>query len=121
MIEVDSSPQECVVTVRFRGAVTNQEFIDLAGTIANFRLKGSLLIFLDWQRIHRWVFCVPEAAGLSAWRDTGKIVERAAIVHRPRLNRQAAWLAAVLRSESVKVRSWHPEEAAAAVAWLRLS
>ena len=35
MIEVGPSMEEGVVTVRFRGAVTNREFIDLAATIAN--------------------------------------------------------------------------------------
>jgi hypothetical protein len=119
MIEVESATVERVVIIRFRGVVTNREFVDLAGAIAIFGLKGSVPIYLDWQRINRWAFRTPETADLSVWGDAGKIIERAAIVHGPRLNRQAAWLAAVLRSEGVQVRSWRPHEAAAAAAWLR--
>jgi len=46
------------------------------------------------------------------------VITRGAIVHQPRLNRQAAWLAAFLREEGVQVRSWRPQSAADAAAWL---
>jgi hypothetical protein len=48
------------------------------------------------------------------------MIARAALVHQPRLNRQAAWLAAFLRQEGVQVRSWRPQNADVAAAWLRI-
>jgi hypothetical protein len=119
MIDVDSTLEECVVTIRFRGAVTNREFIDLAATIAGFRSTDRVLMYLDWIGIDRWEFSVPTGSGLIAWRGARNMIARAAIVHQPRLNRQAAWLAAFLREEGVEVRSWRPPNAAAAANWLR--
>jgi stage II sporulation SpoAA-like protein len=120
MIDVDSTLEESVVTIRFRGAVTNREFIDLAATIANYESTGRIPVYLDWVGIDRWAFSVPTAGGVTAWRRARKIIARAAIVHQPRLNRQAAWLAAFLREEGVQVRSWRPQNAAAAATWLRV-
>jgi hypothetical protein len=120
MIDVDSTLEEGVVTIRFRGAVTNREFIDLAATIADSGSTGRVLMYLDWIGIDRWVFSVPTANGLTEWRRAGKMIARTAIIHQPRLNRQAAWLAAFLREQGVQVRSWRPHNAAAAATWLRV-
>jgi len=120
MIEVDANLQKGVVTVRFRGAVTNREFIDLAATIANFGSADRVLVYLDWVAIDRWAFSVPTASGVTAWRRARKMIARAALVHQPRLNRQAAWLAAFLRKEGVQVRSWRPQNADAATTWLSI-
>jgi hypothetical protein len=120
MIDVDTTLEGGVVTIRFRGAVTNREFIDLATTIANFGSTGRMLLYLDWVGIDRWAFSVPTAGDVDEWRRARHVIARAAIVHQPRLNRQAAWLAAFLRQEGVQVRSWRPQNAAAAAAWLRI-
>lgn len=120
MIEVDPTVEEGVVTVRFRGAVTNREFIDLAAALANLGTAEMVLVHLDWVGIDRWAFSVPTASGAAAWRRARKMIARTAIVHQPRLNRQAAWLAAFLREEGVMVRSWRPQNAAAAATWLRV-
>jgi hypothetical protein len=120
MIEVASALEEGVFAVRFRGAVTNREFIDLAATIANFGSTGRILVYLDWVGIDHWAFSVPTAGGETAWRRARNVIARAAIVHQPRMNRQAAWLAAFLRKEGVQVRSWRPQNADAAAAWLRI-
>lgn len=119
MIEVDSPGDDRIVTIRFRGLVTNREFIEVAVTVSGLNIMGGLLTYLDWQRIDSWKFSAPRATDAIAWRNAGKIIERTAIVHQPRLNRQAAWLAAVLRAEGVEVRSWRPQNGAAAAAWLR--
>src|SRR5262245_57455553 len=120
MIEVDADLEEGVVTVRFRGAVTNREFIDLAATIASFGSADRVLVYLDWIGIDRWAFSVPTAGGVNEWRRARKMIARAALVHQPRMNRQAAWLAAFLRKEGVQVRSWRAQNAAAAATWLRI-
>ena len=121
MIEVDTPGRECVVTIRFCGVVTNREFIDLAAGIADFRMMGGALVYLDWSRIDRWTHATSEANGTIAWRNAARAIERAAIVHQPRLNRQAAWLAAVLRAQGVTVRSWRLRDAAKAATWLRMA
>jgi SpoIIAA-like len=121
MIEVDSPSEDRIVTIRFRGSVTNREFIEFAPILADCKVMGGLLTYFDWQRIDSWKFTAPKAIDTIAWRNAGKIIKRTAIVHQPRLNRQAAWLAAVLRQEGVEVRSWRPQNGAAAAAWLRRS
>ena len=119
MIEVDCFPEDHLVKVRFRGNVTSREFADLAAIIADFGSGVAVLVYLDWVGIERWEFTVASANGVTTWRRASQVVGRAAIVHLPRLNRQAAWLAAILRREGVEVRSWRPKDAVAAAIWLR--
>ena len=119
MIEVDSTTEDDVVIVRFRRIVTALEFTDLAATIADFGSRNRILVYLDWVGIDRWEFAVPRPNGVTTWCRARQTIKRAAIVHQPRLNRQAAWLAAVLREGGVEVRSWRPNDAAAAAIWLR--
>ena len=118
MIEINLSKYECLVAARFRGAVTNSEFADLAATIANLGLTCTALIYLDWVRIDHWTFAPAKANGVTAWRMAARTIERVAIIHDHHLNRQAAWLAAILRREGVTVRSWQPQDARAARLWL---
>lgn len=118
MIEIGSTLGDGIVVIRHRGAVTNSEFIALAASVAEAEPHGIVLL-LDWLGIEHWAFAVPEGDAVNAWRKAAKTVRRAAIIHDHRLNRQAAWLGAVLREEGVTVRSWRPEHAAAAADWLR--
>jgi len=118
MIEINLSPKECLVAARFRGAVTNTEFADLAATITNLGSSCTALIYLDWIGVDHWTFAPARANCVSAWRTAAGIIERVAIIHDHHLNRQAAWLAAVLRKEGVATRSWRPENAVAAAKWL---
>jgi len=120
MIDADSTREGSVVGFRFRGAVTNREFTTLAATIAGFEPMSDALIYFDWLGIDRWTFSAPTANDEAAWRMASKAIKRAVIVHDRRLNRQAAWLAAILRSEGVRVRSWRPQDAAAGATWLRM-
>jgi len=117
MIEINLSLKECLLAARFRGAVTNTEFSDLAATIADRGSAYGALIYLDWVRVGHWKFA-PTASGVIAWRRAARMIERVAIVHDHRLNRQAAWLAAILRNEGVTTRSWRPQDAATALKWL---
>jgi hypothetical protein len=118
MIEIDPM-QNGTLVVRFRGSVTNGELACLAATISNFDLNCGLLVFLDWLGIDRWVFEAPNANSVKEWRKAAKRILRVAIVHDHRVKRQSAWLAAMLRKEGVGVRSWRPQYAAMAAAWLR--
>lgn len=108
-----------VIAVRFRGSVTNRELARLAAVIDGFDSNCGLLIFLDWLGIEHWVFGAPNANSVKEWRKAARNIVRVAIVHDHRVKRQAAWLAAILRKEGVCVRSWRPQHAATATAWLR--
>ena len=120
MIEFDSALEDKVVIVRFRRIVTAREFTDLAAMIAGFRSKKNrVLVYFDWVGIDRWEFTVPRPNDVATWCRARETIKRVAIVHLPRLNRQAAWLAAILRKGGVEVRSWQPKDAAAASSWLR--
>jgi hypothetical protein len=121
MIEIDSTPGSGIVTVRYRGAITNRELATLAAMVTSFESHGGMLIFLDWLGIDRWEFSPHEARGVAAWRRAARKIERVAIVHDRRRDRQAAWLAAILRKEGVSVRSWRPQNAGLAATWLRMS
>lgn len=118
MIQINLSRNEGFVSVRFRGAVTDMEFADLATAIANLGASCTALIYLDWIRVVHWTFEPAQANGVTGWRTAAGIIERVAIIHDHHLNRQAAWLAAVLRREGVTVRSWQPQNARAARVWL---
>jgi hypothetical protein len=118
MIEINLSLKEGLVAARFRGAVTNTEFTELAAAIADLGSPYGVLIYLDWVRVDRWTFAPAQANGVTAWRTAARMIERVAIIHDHHLNRQAAWLAAILRREGVTVRSWQPQNARAARVWL---
>ena len=118
MIEINLSLKESLVAARFRGAVTNTEFAELAATIADLGSSRGVLIYLDWVRVDRWTFAPAQVNGVTAWRMAARMIERVAIIQDHHLNRQAAWLAAILRREGVTVRSWGPQDAGAARMWL---
>ena len=120
MIDMDFTLDEGVLAVRFHGTVTDREFMDLAAKIADFEPMSDALLYLDWLAIDRWAPCAPKANREDVWRKASQVIKRVAIVHDRRLNRQAAWLAAVLRLEGIEVRSWQPERAAAGAVWLRM-
>ncbi|RWM81490.1 MAG: hypothetical protein EOR81_05345 [Mesorhizobium sp.] len=119
MIEVDPNFGDGVVAFRHYGTMTEREFTDLAATVSHCAPHGAVLLLLDWLGIERWAFTAPQTDTLAAWRKAARALQCAAIVHDQRLNRQAAWLGAVLREEGVIVRSWPPQRAAAATVWLR--
>jgi stage II sporulation SpoAA-like protein len=118
MIEINLAQNGCFVAARFRGAVTNTEFADLAAAIADLGSTGTALIYLDWVRVDHWTFAPVPANGVTAWRMAARMIERVAIIHDHHWNRQAAWLAAILRREGVTVRSWPPQNAHVARLWL---
>jgi hypothetical protein len=121
MIEMNSTPKGEVVEVRFLGTVTDCEFVALAVEAARFAAPGAVLVLCDWLGIEHWEFSAPNEDGLAAWRRAARGIARVSIIHNHSLNRQSAWLAAILREEGVKVRSWRPQHAAMAASWLRES
>ena len=118
MIEIDCK-LDGITAIRHSGSITIREFADLASTVADLALQDRGLLLFDWLQVEHWLFSSPNAVDVTAWRKAAKAIRRVAIVHDHRLNRQAAWLGAVLRDRGVTVRSWHPPDAVLAVAWLR--
>ena len=119
MAEIDPSFGDGIVAFRHYGTMTEREFTVLAATVSHSAPHGAVLLRLDWLGIERWAFTTPQADTLAAWRKAARTLQCVAIVHDQRLNRQAAWLGAVLRREGIIVRSWPPHRAAAATVWLQ--
>ena len=119
MVEIDSTLGDGIVAIRHHGAMTNREFTELARGIARLSPQTSWLFLFDWHRIETWPFVNPDAEVMTAWCKAARAIRRTALVHDHRMNRQAAWLGAVLRERGVLVRSWRPPEAAVALRWLR--
>jgi hypothetical protein len=118
MIEIDSVAGEGWVTIRCRGALSNDDFAALARTIGELNPDRALLVFFDWLDIEQWSPSPPDANLVAPWRRAARRIMRVAIVHGRRFDRQAACLGAALREEGVAVRSWRPDQAVAATAWL---
>jgi len=78
-----------------------------------------LRVLFDWTGIEEWEPATREPALWPNWRDMARPIKRAAIIHERRWNRQAALLAAMLRINKAKVRSWLPRNLPAALIWLK--
>ena len=107
-----------IIAVRFVGTQTTEELIGIATSIADglARELGSRVL-LDWSEVQAWT-CEAAALPVESWTAASCRIDRAAIVHHHRWNRQAAWLAAVLRQGKTNVRSWRIADRDNAVAWL---
>src|SRR5260221_5217618 len=94
------------VCVRIHGTQSATEFGEfgqvLVETYANAR---RLLILLDWSALKGWDNEAAASISFQGWSVATPLIERVAIVHAPRWNRQAAVLAAMLRIQNVDVRS----------------
>jgi hypothetical protein len=75
-------------------------------------------VLFDWSQVDIWPFGAPPAAALQAWSKTAPLIQRAAFVHDPKLNRHAAILSALLRVSNVEARSFHLSDIDRAIAWL---
>ncbi len=91
MIEIKLSRNESFVSARFRGVATDTEFARLAAKITNLGASCTVVVCPDWIRVAHWTFVPIQTNGLTAWRSAAGMIERVAIIHEPRLNRQAAW------------------------------
>lgn len=118
MMEIDCK-LDGIVVVRYGGTIAIYDFANLAAMVADFASQDHGRFLFDWLRVESWMFSSPDEVDIKVWRRAARVIDRVAIVHDHRLNRQAAWLGAVLRDRGVTVRSWHPLDVALATAWLR--
>jgi hypothetical protein len=120
MIELDERTDDDFVTLRFGGFQSAFEFASFADTVD--RLRGGrerLRVLFDWTALKGWDANGAFAGSCRRWKEASLLIDRMAIVHEHHWNRQAALLAAVLRSDFRQVRSWVPRDFAKAVMWLR--
>ena len=119
VIEIASLNDESIVTFLFRGrlSVSDLSVFDTALSDRHAGLEPIRVLF-DWTGIEGWEPGTREPARWPNWRDMARPIERAAIIHEHRWNRQAALLAAMLRINKAHARSWLPRNLPDALLWL---
>jgi hypothetical protein len=120
MIELGRSGIFSGVTVCLRGSQSTSDFMGLPGLIADHcRHEQALRILFDWSKVESWRFSKDASTSVQTWLEVGRSIERAAIVHHHRWNRQAAWLGAALRLADSQVQSYRLMGLDKALIWLR--
>jgi hypothetical protein len=107
--------------LHLRGQLDTPDFLRLANLLAAQQAsrKCSRLLF-DWSELTSWNFTMASLSKNMDWLTCAGGIDRVAIVHHRRWNRQAAWVAAVLRTKNRLVRSFRFDERERAVAWLNV-
>jgi hypothetical protein len=80
--------------------------------------REHIRVLFDWTGIEGWKPGTGDPLRWPNWRAMARPIERAAIIHEHRWNRQAALLAAMLRINKAQARSWLPRNLPAALVWL---
>jgi hypothetical protein len=75
-------------------------------------------ILFDWSAVTSWSYEASSQKNLQLWKETAPRIFRAAFIHDRRWDRQAALLAALLRSADTEVLSFLPAQMDRAVHWL---
>jgi hypothetical protein len=119
VIEIASLNGASIVTVRFRGRllVSDLSVFETALSDRNAGLEHIRVLF-DWTALEEWEPGTRDPARWPNWRAMARPIERAAIIHEHRWNRQAALLAAMLRINKAQARSWLPRNLPDALLWL---
>ena len=94
--------------------------LSVFGTALSDRHAGHehIRVLFDWTGIEAWEPETRDPTRWPNWRVMARPIERAAIIHEHRWNRQAALLAAMLRINKAQARSWLPRNLPAALVWL---
>jgi hypothetical protein len=119
VIEITRQNDESIVTVRFRGtlSVSDLSFFETE-LLDRHAGREHIRLLFDWTGIEGWEPRTREPALWPNWRAMAHPIDRAAIIHEHRWNRQAALLAAMLRINKAQARSWLPRNLPAALVWL---
>ena len=119
MIEIAPLNGGSIVTVRFRGrlSVSDLRVFD-AALLDRYAAQQHIRVLFDWTGIEGWEPGTGDPALWPNWRAMARPIDRAAIIHERRWNRQAALLAAMLRINKPQARSWLPRNLPAALVWL---
>lgn len=96
-----------------------RDFLALADALATQQAsRPSSNILFDWSDLVSWNFRTPANPEIERWLRGADLIERLAIVHDRRWNRQAAWLAALFRTRDCRVRSYRLDDRDRAMTWL---
>jgi hypothetical protein len=118
MIKVLAQCDQSLV-LHLRGRLDMESFFGLAKLLASQQASRQRSGFLfDWSDLASWNFTIPSPHEIRVWLECAESIDRAAIVHCRRWNRQAAWFAAVLRMKNCDVRSFYLGGRDRATAWL---
>jgi hypothetical protein len=105
--------------LRREGPQAQFDIVAIAAELARVKSGGATLrILFEWSQISAWSFEAPSPAAIQAWNASAPAVSRAAIVHGQKWTRHAAVLSALMRVGDTQVRSFHPRDHTAAIAWL---
>jgi hypothetical protein len=119
VIEITCQNDESIVTVRFRGRLSVSDLTVFDTALLDRRAgQEHIRVLFDWTGIEGWEPRTREPALWPNWRAMARPIDRAAIIHEHRWNRQAALLAAMLRINKAQARSWLPRNLPAALVWL---
>jgi hypothetical protein len=119
MIKVEWREANSIVLIHIWGVQSTSDFLEAADRLSkNVHTYRSSRILFDWSRLQSWPFREAKSASIASWVNVAAQIRRAAIIHERRWNRQAAWVAAIMRLSSTQVRSWHCEERDQAIEWL---
>jgi hypothetical protein len=110
--------QEFLV-LHLRGDIAMKQFLALAHLLAlEHASRPFANLLFDWSDLLFWDFQPLARHEIQPWLEDTHFVERIAIVHHRRWNRQAAWLSALLRTRDCVVRSYGHKDYRRAMTWL---
>jgi hypothetical protein len=118
MIEIRPDIEAKFTRLRFSGLQTCEDIARAVEAVIQMcASRDGVRLLCDWSDVRGWA-CETKALPVHEWVGAAGRLERVAILHHHRWNRQAAWLAAILRRGNVDVRSWHLRNPEAARKWL---
>jgi hypothetical protein len=109
---------ESRVIFSMRGAVGKNDLVTLRRAVAGFGKFGTqCCLLVDWSDLEACEAALPRPRNRTVIESVNGL-ERVAILHHRALNTRAAYLAALLRSNGVLVRSYRPSDRDRALDWL---
>src|SRR5580698_9836599 len=119
MIKVEWNEANSIVLVHIYGMQSTSGFLQTGDELfKDGCAHAPYCILFDWSDLQSWPFGEVKSASIASWVNIAAQIFRAAIVHERRWNRQAAWVAALMRLNNTQVRSWSCGQRDQAIAWL---
>ncbi|MFB9268554.1 hypothetical protein ACFFWD_36460 [Bradyrhizobium erythrophlei] len=105
--------------VHLQGHVEMADFLASAhAPAAEYGIGGISNVLFDWSGVESWNFRPPTGLELQSLLTDTEFLERAAILHPRKCNRQAAWFAAFLRTRNCRVGLYSRRDLDRALLWL---
>jgi hypothetical protein len=118
-METRHSVGRAFFVLRPQGNQAKYDIVAMANELAHVQRGGAALrLLFDWTQVHTWPFATPTDVAVQTWKQTAPLIARAAIVHHPKWNRHAAFLAALMRVGNAQVRCLLSPNYEKAAEWL---